>query len=1222
MFDYQKIFKDVEEPSYIEVRLRRLKGALYSALDSTLAMSDVYMTCLADRKKVKGQKFRITQASQKLAGPSSDETNCAIAKKEECEEEEEYVLGIPMHIPVYAASGLFTIITAWASVAGKALCNFEGVPLKSILQIPLKGSSVFPFTSFATAEGTATVGGATELIKSELKTHIEVLSLTSAMMFIGSLRGLNSHKTAHEGNYLGMAAAGLGILSVVASSGFGGNYARFFSTFFAGGAIGLGVAEIVKMEDMPQLVAGFHSFVGIAAVLVGFANLFAAAGTPLVGVKALETFLGVAIGSLTMTGSFAAAAKLHGIIPGRPIVPPFRWALNGLGLLASIALGVLFCEPSLIGMPWFQPYLLLINTAIWGALGVNMILPIGGADMPVIVSMLNSFSGLSTAAAGFMLGNDLLTISGALIASSGALLSDIMCRGINRSLISVLLGGFGTGDGTILDQDGAEAGTVLELSHNTLVDKMFRSRRIIIVPGYGMAVSRCQQKLRDVMELLRSRGITVHFAIHPVAGRMPGHMNVLLAEAKVPLDAVREMDDVNADIRSNKYDFAIVIGANDIVNPDTATNQSSPIFGMPAIEVWKCKECVILKRSMATGYSGVDNPLFYLQNSRMLFGDAKRSMETLYTLIEERPPMAMGQIEEDEEEEEEVEVIYPEPTKTLGVLKETEDMELRVAVSPGLISKLRLLGYTVVVEFGAGEGSGFTNADYVNQGAEIHSKADVLKISDTVVKVNGPTLDEVQMLRPNSKFIGSWSMMGADDLTNGLVKHQKTAFNMELVPRISRAQKLDMITSMANIAGYRAVLDGFNHLPRFSRTGVTASGTIPAAKVFIIGAGVAGLSAIATAVGLGAKVYASDVRTAARDQVESLGAEFLDVPTPIEGEGQDGYAAEQKEEILEQQRKLYAKMCKESDIVITTAMIPHKPAPLIITEAMVDGMKPHSVIVDLAAKRGGNCALTVPDQIIVHRTKSRPASSTTDNLVDESGATISASAHSGVTIIGHTNYPSAMAQTASDLLAQNYLAMLEVLGTGELDMEDQIIRSTCITLEGDLKYPPPKPRVSFSVDLEERISIPSLPRTSSSIEKTPETVRMVIKWLESHKEELAMGLGLGVITALGLTTTIPTEEVTHLGYFCLSLLIGNFTVASVTPSLHTPLISVTNAISGIIIVGGMLQLSGPILSAKVVSALLAVFFSSINIVGGFAVTQRMLNMFELKDGSVDEDENA
>ncbi|CAK0856485.1 unnamed protein product, partial [Prorocentrum cordatum] len=373
----------------------------------------------------------------------------------------------------------------------------------------------------------------------ELATHVGLFSLTSAIMFIFSIKGLGNHSTAREGVLLGALATALGMLAVMVSPGFNGAHLRFISTFLVAGGLGGLFATRVSMEDMPQLVAGFHSFVGLAAVFAGFASYLAP--DPFHMMKALEICLGSAIGMLTFTGSVVAAGKLHGVIPGRPVVLDNRWLLNFLGLGSSLALSVMFCRPSFYRTA-YGGLCLLANTAIWGGLGANMVLPIGGADMPVVVSLLNAFSGLATSAAGFMLSNNLLTITGALVASSGTLLSDIMCRGINRSMGSVLLGGFGTDGSTVPGGAVGPVGNVTEVSPMGFVNMLLGAKRVVIVPGYGLAVARCQQRLADVVALLRSHGVVVHFAIHPVAGRLPGHMNVLLAEADVPYDIVREME--------------------------------------------------------------------------------------------------------------------------------------------------------------------------------------------------------------------------------------------------------------------------------------------------------------------------------------------------------------------------------------------------------------------------------------------------------------------------------------------------------------------------------------------------------------------------------------------------------------------------------------------------------------------------------------------------------
>lgn len=1009
----------------------------------------------------------------------------------------------------------------------------------------------------------------------ELSTHRAPLSLFSALMFISSIRGLNKHSTAQRGVTIGIIATALGIASVLISPGFNSEHVRFLCTFVVAGLVGSGVALTVKMEEMPQLVAGFHSFVGLSAVFVGFANLL---GPELCTLKVLEAFVGASVGALTFTGSAVAAGKLHGIIPGRPIVLSCRWLINGVGLASSLVLSIVFASP---GHNMVFPCM-VANTLIWGVLGANLVLPIGGADMPVVVSLLNAFSGLSTSAAGFMLSNNLLTITGALVASSGTLLSDIMCRGINRSMVNVLLGGFGTDDSTAVAE---VTGTVREISSLGCVGILMAARRIVIVPGYGLAVARCQNKLGELVKLLRDHGVTVHFAIHPVAGRLPGHMNVLLAEASVPYDIVREMDDISEDMP--QYDVALVVGANDTVNPATS-DPGSPIYGMPVIKAWESKTCIVLKRSMCSGYSGIANPLFYCDNVRMLFGDAKQTIDSMFTLLEEKQSeIRVGVSHElDSHKPVQVAVEYPAASMSVGVITERRDGEKRVSVTPSLVPKLRLLGFKVLLEAGAGMSAGFTDRQYEQQGGvQVNESAEeVLKQADIILKVNEPMLQEVQLLSRGKVMLSVMNMYNTVELVEALRGSQATLVNLALVPRISRAQKLDALTSMANIAGYRAVIEAFYLLPRFSRTSVTASGTVPPARIFVIGAGVAGLSAIATARSLGAEVLANDVRDAVREQVESMGATFVPVDAQgIQGEGSGGYASEMGEDFRQAQLATYARIVKDVDIVVTTGQIPNSKAPVVISEAMVRTMRGGSVIVDLAAPTGGNCELSQRDRrVTVH----------------------------DVTIIAETNFPSAMPALSSELLGNNFVAMLDVLGGADdfgQHWEDPLVQNAIVVRDGDVCWPPPTNVATSSSDARTTtIGVqPSLPHPVAIPDATKNAV---VDWIKENQEELSIGVGAAVATGLGLLN-IPEAELAHLGYFVLSLLIGNFTVANVTPALHTPLISVTNAISGIIVVGGMLQLSGPLVSAKVACSLAAVFLSSVNIVGGFVVTQRMVDMF-------------
>jgi NAD(P) transhydrogenase len=1138
-----------------------------------------------------------------------------------------------LYLPIRAADsadhlrGLANLVSGWVgsamntlaeSASGVALTPLALAPmllpvtqaLKALLEGPVASGlagglpgalpmKLCGLTSFLSAEDADLLQGSTSKTAAmdafKQATHVGVFSLTSAVMFIASIRGLNKHSTAKEGNYMGMLATALGIVSVLASPGFNGAHLRFFSAFLTAGILGYGVATTVQMEDMPQLVAGFHSFVGLAAVLAGFASYLHP--EPFLALKAIETIAGMAVGMLTFTGSVVAAGKLHGVIPGRPIILDNRWAINIGGLSASAVLTFLFSRPAIFSQP-LGVVCLTLNTAIWGVLGANMVLPIGGADMPVVVSLLNAFSGLATSAAGFMLSNNLLTITGALVASSGTLLSDIMCRGINRSMANVLLGGFGT-DGTSAASEAgsAPAGRVTEVSPVGFVGMLLNAKRVMIVPGYGLAVARCQQRLAEIVALLRKHGVVVHFAIHPVAGRLPGHMNVLLAEADIPYDIVKEMNEVNPDLP--QYDVAIVLGANDIVNPATQTDVSSPIYGMPCITAWEAKTCVVMKRSMATGYSGVDNPLFYLSNVRMLFGDAKQSVDTIFQLLVDSQDRIRGNggnggylsegVSQQAAEEAPEEETYPEACKVVGIIRERRAGEQRVSVSPSVIPALRKMHFSVLLEAGAGTGAGFADDDYLRQGGVqvAESAEEVLQQADVVLKVNEPLLEEIQVLNSSQTVAGFWNMFGSEDLTEALGQSTISCINLALVPRVSRAQKLDALTSMANIAGYRATLDAFNHLPRFSRSSVTACGAVPPARVFVIGAGVAGLSAIATAHALGAKVFANDVRNAVRDQVESLGAEFIPIEAEgIVGEGQGGYAREMGQAFQEAQLATYARVVGDMDIVITTAMIPNRTAPQLIPESVVQSMRRGSVIVDLAAQSGGNCALTRMDETVV--------------------------TPEGITIIGNTNYPTSMAAQASEMMANNFVALLETLGGGQNfggeHWDDAIIRPSLVAHQGQLLWPPPPQPPSPELP-SGGAAPPAAAAGPPAPMPPPSEVQALIDWLRAHQHELALGVGAAIVLGLGFATDIPEAELTHIGYFVLSLLIGHFTVAGVTPALHTPLISVTNAISGIIVVGGMLQLSGPLLSARVACALAAVFLSSVNIVGGFAVTHRMLAMF-------------
>jgi NAD(P) transhydrogenase subunit beta len=381
------------------------------------------------------------------------------------------------------------------------------------------------------------------------------------------------------------------------------------------------------MTGMPELVAILHSFVGLAAVFVGLGSYVQGSdhtGAELI-VHLVEIWVGVAVGAVTFTGSVIAWAKLRGTIGGKPLLLPGRHLLNACVAIAILGLAVPFASADgSSGLTW-----ILVMTALAGLLGVHLVMAIGGADMPVVVSLLNSYSGWAAAAAGFVLVNDALIVTGALVGSSGAILSIVMCRAMNRSILSVVFGGFGSDSGAApAPSAGAQPqGEVRELKADEVAAKLKAAKSVIIVPGYGMAVARAQQAVHDLTRALKERGVKVRFAIHPVAGRLPGHMNVLLAEAGVPYDLVLEMEEINEDFATT--DVVLVIGANDIVNPGALDDTSSPIYGMPVLEVWKSALVVVLKRGMAAGYAGVENPLFFHERTRMLFGDAKKSMDAL-----------------------------------------------------------------------------------------------------------------------------------------------------------------------------------------------------------------------------------------------------------------------------------------------------------------------------------------------------------------------------------------------------------------------------------------------------------------------------------------------------------------------------------------------------------------------------------------------------------------
>ncbi|NOF33375.1 Re/Si-specific NAD(P)(+) transhydrogenase subunit beta [Vibrio cholerae] len=449
---------------------------------------------------------------------------------------------------------------------------------------------------------------------------VQAAYIVAAVFFIMSLAGLSKQESARMGNYYGIAGMAMALLATIFSPNAEG-LAWVLLAMVIGGGIGIHYAKKVEMTEMPELVAILHSFVGMAAVLVGFNSYIDApeAATHAEHVIHLvEVFLGIFIGAVTFTGSIVAFGKLRGIIKSTPLNLPHKHKLNLAALVVSGLLLIHFVNVD------GSVFALIVMTLIAFAFGYHLVASIGGADMPVVVSMLNSYSGWAAAAAGFMLANDLLIVTGALVGSSGAILSYIMCKAMNRSFISVITGGFGQ---EVVISSDEEQGEHRETSAEEVAEMLKNSKSVIITPGYGMAVAQAQYPVYEITEKLRAQGVTVRFGIHPVAGRLPGHMNVLLAEAKVPYDIVLEMDEINDDFSDT--DTVLVIGANDTVNPAALEDPNSPIAGMPVLEVWNAKNVIVFKRSMNTGYAGVQNPLFFKENTMMLFGDAKESVDSI-----------------------------------------------------------------------------------------------------------------------------------------------------------------------------------------------------------------------------------------------------------------------------------------------------------------------------------------------------------------------------------------------------------------------------------------------------------------------------------------------------------------------------------------------------------------------------------------------------------------
>ncbi|KAF4754402.1 hypothetical protein FOZ62_028105, partial [Perkinsus olseni] len=787
---------------------------------------------------------------------------------------------------------------------------------------------------------------------------------------------------------------------------------------FPGLIIGILLAGHVTMIQMPQMVGLLNAFGGLASALEalglfldpnaefgpnGSAQIDDSERTAEVVIQTIAMFLSMIIGMLTFFGSIIACLKLNGNLASKARVPPFRTIIT----LIIMALIVTFCvlanhEGYGTGLGLMYMLFVAALSSIWGVL---FVIAIGGADMPVVICILNTGSGFTGVCAGFMLANKLLVITGAFVGCSGAILSVIMCEAMNRSLWSTLVGGFGEG----ASSGGAKVeGEMREIALEELAEALNRSKEVIIVPGYGMAAAKAQHAVAQVTEILRGRGVRVRFGIHPVAGRLPGHMNVLLAEARVPYDIVLAMDEINDDFE--KTDVTIVVGANDIVNPAAAEDPTCPIAGMPVLEVWKSKMTVVMKRGRGAGYSGVDNPLFVRENNRMFFGSAKPKMEELAgrlleltaegkkDVVEEvgAPEPAQEPDTTDATTGVEAAVVARETFYKLGVLKDRYPGEKRVALVPSICGKLYEKGYAIYVETNAGLGAGFSDEAYKAVGCEVlPDSGSLCAKAQMVFVIRPPPVDILHQLR--GKYCVSWVGRLTDagkkeiEIANG---EGVNLVDVTAVPRITIAQKLDCLSSQAKIAGHRAVLEAAHEYQKFFAPEITAAGKYPPCRVMVLGAGVAGLAAIGTAVSLGAEVRAWDVRDVS-DQVESMGGKWFSVDFKEEGAGSGGYAKESSDAFKAAQKATFHKHAKECDIIITTAAIPGRPSPRLIEGYMVDSMRPGSVIVDLGAEGGGNCELTKKGESYLYKNKIR--------------------------IIGYTDMASRMADQASTMFAANML---------------------------------------------------------------------------------------------------------------------------------------------------------------------------------------------------------
>ncbi|CRH01391.1 pyridine nucleotide transhydrogenase, putative [Plasmodium relictum] len=1058
-----------------------------------------------------------------------------------------------------------------------------------------------------------------------LPSLLNAVYLFSSLCFILCLTGLNDHKTSKRGNMLGFIGIIAAILVTFSQVGFGFRYELFFLIVIPAVIIGLYIAHNVNMIQMPQLVALFHSFVGLAALFVGFSKFHSASfeNYEMNTIHLNEIYIGTFIASITFIGSLVAAGKLSGILDSKSLKLKTKKLVNILFMIIIIILGYYFVNNQLL---YLKTICLYTSFIIELFLGFHLIASIGAADMPVVISALNSYSGFATAISGFLLHNNLLIISGSLIGSSGAILSYIMCIGMNRDIFNIILGGWDDYEELSESlQEKEKKKSANSTTNKYVADNLINAKNIVIVPGYGAAVSKCQRELAEICSILKSRNIEVNFAIHPVAGRMPGHLNVLLAEANIPYNMVKEMNEINPLI--SDADIVLVVGANDIVNP-SSLDPSSKIYGMPVIEVWKSRQVIILKRSLSAGYSAIDNPLFYYSNTFMLFGDAKYSTNQILTILndyishkhpvitqedrkiaqKETESGSLHSIVDSFPSEEDIKLTedYPKPRRVIGLVrnddieeKKKEENEVNLTIvplAPKFIPNLRKMGFRILVEEDIGTKILIKNEEYTKYGAEIVSREIIFKHSNIILKVDPPTINFINEIPNNTILIGYlWPGINQhllEKIVENKEKKNITYLAIDEVPRSTRAQKLDVRSSMSNLQGYRAVLEAFFILPRFSKSSLTAAGKINPAKVFVVGAGVAGLQAIITAKSLGAIVYAHDSRLSTEEEVRSCGGIFIRIPTD-ETNNSDIYTKTMSEQYEKIQRDIFKKIIKKCDVLICAAFIPGKTSPKLVTTEMIKLMKAGSVAVDLSTEFGdkeNNWGGNIE------------CSQSNKNIIINS-----------VHILGRDKIERNMPLQASDLFSMNMINLLEEMGGGlrfNVDINNDIIKSLVVIKDGNILYTPEK-ALDKSIKSESVFVCKKKEIIESSSKKKikyPTGTRLIEKFIESDPF-FYISLFLVVIITLLTGKILSQSDLYHLFLFTLSIIVGYYCVWSVTPSLHTPLMSVTNALSGVIIIGSMIEYGNGFKSLSSILSIIATFLSAINLSGGFYVTKRMLDMF-------------